>query len=70
MILALFKASKKNQKRFYEGRKPTIDDVKIIVERIGKVIENEKGSLEEANFTQMREIARLVLQKAITGHSG
>lgn len=61
MILALFKASKKNSKRFYEGRKPTIDDVQVIVDRIGCVLENEKGKLEEASITQMREIARLVL---------
>jgi hypothetical protein len=66
-ILALFKAGNSTRKkRFYEGRKPSYDDVQVIVERIRWLKEGDK-EIEQSSVELMREIARLVLQKAITG---
>jgi hypothetical protein len=60
MILALFKTGKRN-KKFYEGRKPNYDDVQVIVDRVGCVMDNQKSQIEKESITHMREITRLVL---------
>jgi len=52
MILALFKA-----KKFFEGRKPTIDDVKVLSDRISTVTKTQTPE----SLAQMREITRIVL---------
>lgn len=42
-ILALFKKSKGQQKAFYEGRRPSYEDVQLILSRIKSVIKNESA---------------------------
>lgn len=63
MLMALFKASRKN-KRFWEGRKPTYDDVQVIINRVKDL--KLSHSVDETALSQLQEIARFVLQKAIT----
>ncbi len=64
MILALFKAGKIN-KKFYDGRKPNYEDVQLIADRIDCLRKNEK-EIDEKIMKELKEIARFVLQKAIT----
>lgn len=66
--MALFNTGKKN-KKFYEGRKPNYDDVQIIVEKIEHVLNNSGAEVEEQSRYQMKEITRLILQKAIVNNT-
>jgi len=55
MVLALFKA-----KKFYEGRRPSLDDVQVLANCLSEV------DVTPESLAHMREITRLVLQKIIT----
>jgi hypothetical protein len=55
MVMALF-----NSKKFYEGRRPCLDDVQVLANCLSGV------DVTPESLTHMREITRLVLQKVVT----
>jgi len=65
-ILALLKESRSRKRTFYDGRRPSYDDVQLIINRIEHIKAAKKKQIDDASLQSMREITRLILQKAIT----
>ena len=59
-ILALFKQSKGRKRSFYNGRKPSYDDVSLILSRI-EAIKSQNSDIDDASLQSMREVTRLIL---------
>jgi hypothetical protein len=41
LLMALFKANKR-KKRFYEGRKPTLSDVRVLADKIEALVKRDR----------------------------
>ena len=65
LILAIFK--QKTKSFFKESRPPSYSDVELFVTRFSQLKEN--FTLDQETELYMKEIARILLQKAITNHN-
>lgn len=64
LLLEIFKLNRR-KKHFYEGRKPTFEDVKVLAEWMSHLKKNDPAFVD-SDVPRMLNVIREVLQKAIT----